>query len=449
VINDILDISKVESGKMELKSVPFQTQDIFNDVKNLFSLEADEKGINLILPEPDDHTVFLGDPMRIGQIIINLVGNALKFTSEGQVVVTLETSPGPAGGICFKFTVTDTGMGIDESSLEEIFESFTQGDAASTVDGTGLGLAICRRLVEMMQGSIYATSTKGKGSSFFFSVMVEEWNERDNSPMSEIPDLEKTIRVTGQENQSLLLVEDNTINQELAREVLTSAGYEVTVANNGQEALDQLESNQFGAILMDLRMPVMDGFETLKRIRANPLIRHLPVVALSAGVLQNEVEKALQMGFDEYISKPIDFNKLLSLLNQISRRVPECDTDTEKGELVQQEILGVDFGSALKMHDHDEDLLLSLMDEFVRIYSDADKDFLNFLKEKELEKAERLMHNMAGVVGNFGANQLMKVSRLLEHEFIHGKVPEPRDVQDFSRELGNFVKAIGQYQAAS
>jgi HPt (histidine-containing phosphotransfer) domain-containing protein len=135
-------------------------------------------------------------------------------------------------------------------------------------------------------------------------------------------------------------------------------------------------------------------------------------------------------------------------LSQISGQAVEPDTEPDQGDLVQQEILGVDFGSALKMHDHDEALLLSLMDEFVRIYSNADKDFLDLLKEKELEKAERLMHNMAGVVGNFGANQLMKTSRVLEHEFVHGNVPEPADVEDFSRELSNFVKAIGQYQSA-
>ncbi len=445
VVNDILDISKVESGKLELQRVPFQLQDVFSDVNNLFSLEAREKGIELIIPETSDGTVFLGDPVRIGQIIINLVGNALKFTYQGQIVVALEESKLNTGDVCFNFTVSDTGIGIDESNLEMIFESFTQSEAVASDGGTGLGLAICRSLVEMMQGHIHASSEKGKGSRFHFSVIVAVSDELQTQKSLRTK-TDKKVQVPGRSGQRLLLVEDNFINQELAREVLTSAGYEIVVANNGQEAIDLLAQKEFGAVLMDLRMPVMDGFKAMRLIRANPAIQHLPVIALSAGVLQREVDKALQMGFDHYISKPVDFDNLFDLLGQVLPQSPPPKLK-KTAQPAQRNILGVDFGSALEQHDNDEAFLLRLVDEFVRIYADVDKQLFALLEEEKLEKAERLMHNIAGVVGIFGANDLMKVARVLERMLKRGEVPIQVDTESFSRELENFLRAIEQLQS--
>ncbi len=441
VVNDILDISKVESGKLELQNVPFKLSQIFRDIENLFDLTAKQKGIELILPTTGDD-IYMGDPVRIGQVLINLVNNALKFTPSGTVRVDLEIMPLHDGSSCLNFTVSDTGIGIAESDLEIIFESFTQTTTESNESGTGLGLAICRNLVEMMQGHIHATSTPGEGSQFYFSIVIN--SAADDAEVFEPISVKQQIG----EGLELLLVEDNKINQELAKEVLEASGFKVTVANNGVEALDILEDSNVAVVLMDLRMPVMDGNETIEIIRQRPNLRHLPVIALSAGVLGQSTGDLLHAGFDHYISKPVDFQKLLALiaeicgLQSVAESAPE--TDVSVGE-----IMGIDFAQALRSHGNDDALLGRLLSEFVKIYNHADEDLANFVASDMQEKAERLTHNIAGVAGSFGASSLMHTARQLEHKLIANRNQDEllsaEDMKPFETELHNFVSAIEQY----
>ena len=444
VVNDILDISKVESGKLELQQVAFILQDVFDGVKNLFDVVAKEKGLDLIMPSPTEFTTqkLIGDPGRIGQVIINLVNNALKFTFEGKITVQVEPSDLQSDDIGLNFTVTDTGSGIAESDLEIIFESFTQSGSPASTGGTGLGLTICRRLVTMMQGEIHASSEQGRGSTFYFSVTVKKWREDqpdDQAPQPEAIPLPES-------GQRLLLVEDNEINRALGKEVLTRAGYEITLANNGQEALTILQTNTFLAVLMDLRMPVMDGIEAIKQIRRQPSLCHLPVIALSAFVQQNEIDQAHESGFDHYITKPIDFDALFGLLNDIANAHDSAGIrEHQPGRATASNIRGIDFGKALSSHDFDEELLLRLSNDFVSIYGQADDQFLELLKDDDTEKAERLVHNIAGVAGSFGASSLMQSARALEHSLRRSSRPDQAALLEFSHELENLVIAIGIY----
>jgi CheY-like chemotaxis protein len=254
------------------------------------------------------------------------------------------------------------------------------------------------------------------------------------------------------EGQSILLVEDNKINQDLAREILMNAGLKVTVADNGKEALEILEQASFFAVLMDLRMPVMDGIDAIKHIRANSHLAHLPVIALSAGVLKNEVEEALASGFDHYLSKPVDFDELLQLLNNVGgfadtrtvRTRPEPERPAPMPS--ELEIRGIDFGKALRNHDHDTLLLSRLMNEFLKIYEDADEQLKQLLDEGDTTRAERLVHNVAGVSGSFGAVKLMDASRAIEHQLIDGDQDLGEKLTTFSWELTNFARAIESYQ---
>jgi PAS domain S-box-containing protein len=455
VINDILDISKVESGKLALQKSPFKISAVITDALNLFRLEAEEKGIELVLPNPlsMDNEFLLGDPVRIGQILINLVSNALKFTEQGRITLEIDTIELPNNRSCLNFTIEDTGTGIDPKDLETIFESFNQTDSLRRVDGTGLGLAICRKLVEMMQGDIHATSKLGEGSRFFFSIIVEKWIETAHLTPS-IEPINHLIEPTGLD---LLLVEDNIINQELAGEVLRNAGHRITVADHGKIALELMASQTFDLVLMDLRMPIMDGIETIQRIRADEQFEGLPVIALSAGVLEGEIENALAQGFNKYVTKPIDFSLLLDVIGEMtntrptvsplavtSKVAPVSDID---GQNNSQLVRGVNFSQALKAHDHDSQLLQRLLIEFTRIYKNADQDFRSLLSDRETIKAERLVHNIAGVVGSFGAYDLMAAAKALEHKLLAGKVPDEEKILHFERALENFGKAIQDYQS--
>ena len=246
-------------------------------------------------------------------------------------------------------------------------------------------------------------------------------------------------------------------NQELAGEILRNAGHRITVADHGKIALNLMASKPFDLVLMDLRMPVMDGIETIQRIRADERFHDLPVIALSAGVLEGEIENALKKGFDKYVTKPIDFALLLDAIDEMTNTqqqasppavgptlAPINDTDTPNNSKI---LRGVNFSQALIAHDHNSQLLQRLLVEFTRIYKNADQEFRSFLGDGELVKAERLMHNIAGVVGSFGAFDLMSAAKTLEHKLLAGDAPGEENILHFERSLDNFVQAIQDYQS--
>ena len=445
VVNDILDLSKVEAGKLELKPLDFTLRDIIEDVHNLFALDTTRKGIRLSLPDPGD-AMFSGDPVRIGQILINLVSNAVKFTTEGEIDVHFESSALDSGRAVLSFSVSDTGAGIDNSQLEAIFDSFTQTSSTPADSGTGLGLAICRRLVEMMDGHIHATSEPGVGSTFYFSIVVDAalgvTRQQDQTVAPSPPATRSSAAV--------LLVEDNLINQDLAREFLQRAGYQVTLANNGAEALEVLDQAPWLAVLMDVRMPVMDGYEAIAHIRKSQEHAALPVIALSAGVLQSEVDQALAAGFDHYLSKPINFEALLALLQSLRH-------DPQESSVVQiaaspppaADTDGIDFRAALRNHDGDEELLHRLLGDFVRLYEDAPEALARHLAEGNLEGAERLAHNIAGVSGSFGATALMQTAREVEHLVQDGAQDMDTAINTFRLQTRRFVAAIDGFVRAT
>ncbi len=454
VVNDILDISKVESGKLELQKSFFHLQDIFSDLQNLFELAAKDKGLQLILPTEysDSRDTYIGDPVRICQVLINLVGNALKFTQEGEVRVSLDILKFDDGNVCFNFIVTDTGIGIEDSQLESIFESFTQGSSAPTDSGTGLGLSISRNLVEMMDGHIHATSKKSEGSRFYFSIIVEQWHQQSSMSTHDLepPALPRHVR-----DRHVLLVEDNLISQDLAREVISKAGYQVTVADNGEQALQILETEVFFAILMDIRMPVMDGMQTIRIIREKESLKNVVVIALSAGVLDTEVQLALNAGFNHYLSKPVDFPALLGLLAELGEvdvppPVPSATATTQSNPQlnVQFNTHGIDFDKALRNHGQDISLLYQLTSTFIEIYEHADQELNNLLETDEYEIAERLVHNIAGVSGSFGADTLMNSAREVEHSLQKDGGVTDTLLTQFAQELANFVSAIGELHRA-
>ena len=440
VVNDILDLSQVESGKLELNQTPFRLSAVFKDVENLFKLVAINKHLTLNLPAlalyEDDE--YLGDPIRLGQILINLVGNAIKFTDQGRVDVTFSTEDLKDQGTRLSFEVSDTGPGIPEAQHRSIFDSFTQGSSISSETGTGLGLAISTKLVEMMGGDLSVTSHLGEGSTFYFSTLVA----KAATSTSEVTSSEPAFVLLPE--TSVLLVEDNVINQKLAKRLLETIGMKVTIADDGQKALDILTRQFFPIVFMDIRMPNMDGIEAVKRIRANPAMRSTVVIALSAGVLENEIREALDAGFDDYLTKPIDRGAIHGILADIlgSRTLSSKKSDADA--LV---LHGVDFTQAIKNHDGDLSFLVSLTGDFINIYGNADHQIQEYLNNGELDQAERLAHNLAGISGSFGASGLMEASRALEQEMKRNQSASESSHDAFGKEFSNFLGAIREFRS--
>ncbi len=441
VVNDILDLSKVESGKLELQMEPFSLMQVLKELGSLFGLAATAKGLTLEMADVKD-TLFVGDSVRIGQVLINLVGNALKFTNTGSIAVDVTDELAADGRIRLSFSVKDTGVGIEPAQLHRVFESFTQGSRTDRDSGTGLGLAICRRLVEMMDGQIEATSTPGIGSQFDFTVIVQPWQE---TPLLATTDIEQTRQFPN--GEKILVVEDNQISRDLAREVLHRAGYEVTVAGDGAEAIAALRQDAYHVVLMDVRMPVMDGLEAIRTIRADPELRHQRVIALSAGVLETEIRAALDAGFDDYLGKPVDFAELLLRMGHTKGASgPRTQSNGQPQLEDQQYVFGViDFARPLRNNDYDLELVSKLLTDFIDIYEHADDQLAAFCQNGEDARAERLMHNVAGVAGNFGADQLMTTARSIEQLISNGTRIHPGKCKEFTHRLRDFISAIESF----
>ncbi|MBO6563313.1 MAG: AAA family ATPase [Pseudomonadales bacterium] len=436
VVNDILDLSRVESGKLALDLRPFKLSTVFEDLHNLFNLAATEKNLKLNLPEidHDDEGAYLGDPIRLGQVLINLVGNAIKFTDSGAIDITWSEESLIGGSARLSFRVKDTGIGINPDDLESIFDTFSQGSETPSETGTGLGLSISRKLAETMGGELAANSKPGFGSTFYFSAIVERTKLKEA-----ITKIEPVL--FSDTGMYLLLVEDNVINQKLAKLMLEKVGFTVTIAEHGQQALDILASKTFPVILMDIRMPVMDGIETIKHIRADDRHKETAVVALSAGVLEKEVNEAMDAGFDHYLTKPIDFEELHAILEKIV--IIDDKREPQPEELI---VRGVDFGNAIDSHGGDLAFMVALTNDFISFYGTADQTLKTYLDNAELESAERLVHNIAGLSGTFGANALMEAARGVERELQDTGEVSAKTFARLKDDLENFVAAIHEFQ---
>jgi signal transduction histidine kinase/AmiR/NasT family two-component response regulator len=320
IIDDILDFSKIEAGKLELHAGPFSLRDTLNDTLEVLASRAAEKDIELAcqvsMRVPD---VIRGDSTRLRQILMNLVGNAIKFTDVGEVFVMVEREPDDSQSqqrdrsIWLHFVVTDTGIGIPADKQQVIFESFVQADGSMTrrYGGTGLGLSICSQLVSLMRGRIWVDSQVGRGSSFHFTVCLEteqDVNAEDKPCLPLIQKAERPLRV--------LLAEDNEINQQVALEFLQMRGHDVRIAVNGVQALEALAKQRFDVILMDVQMPEMDGFKATAAIREKEKTTgdHMPIIAMTGYAMKGDRQRCLDAGMDAYICKPIRSQELYEII---------------------------------------------------------------------------------------------------------------------------------------
>ncbi|MBF0496836.1 MAG: response regulator [Deltaproteobacteria bacterium] len=331
IINDILDLSKIEAGKFELVPGVFQLRPSLANIMGILSSRAEEKGIELIYhfkPEIDDTLV--GDVSRLGQIIYNLVGNAIKFTTEGEVLLQVGIESWTDEEVVLRFAVTDTGCGIPLDKQQAIFAPFAQADASTTkkYGGTGLGLAISKRLVQMMGGDVSVNSEPNQGSTFEFTSRFK----RNHLPEAEVqPPPAKDIRPAPDAVAKpvgalrILLVEDNLVNQKLALVLLERHGHTVVIAGDGQKALAAWEKEPFDIILMDIQMPVMDGLKATAAIRAHERQtgRHIPIVAMTAYAMTGDKQRCIDAGMDDYLSKPINIQELYQVIARTTKTLAD------------------------------------------------------------------------------------------------------------------------------
>lgn len=322
LINDILDMSRIESGKLELNYEAMDLAQLLADLESLFRAQAQQKGLSLrFINGCGQGLVLRADRLRLNQVLVNIIGNAIKFTDEGSITVRVEQVAAEPRAV-LRFSVADTGVGIEPAAQARIFNAFEQAEPSTAArrGGTGLGLSISSRLVQMMGGALEVRSRVGEGSEFFFTLAFDraaggQPGPSQRRPRPELPDLR---------GRRILLAEDNELNREIAQTILEMHGFAVTCAANGREALEQFraaEPGYFDAILMDIRMPVMDGLEATRRIRTSgrPDARAVPIIALTANAFDEDSKKSMDSGMDGHLSKPIQVEQMLELLGRCIR----------------------------------------------------------------------------------------------------------------------------------
>ena len=347
LINDILDFSKIDAGKLELESIAFNLEDVLASVISGVGHKAEEKNIEILFHLDSDVPYDLfGDPLRLSQVLMNLVSNAIKFTEKGKILISIRRDHDilDIDDVVLKISVQDSGIGLHPEQTDSLFDAFKQADDSITrkYGGTGLGLSICRQLTEMMGGRIWVESTLGEGATFIFTVRLKRAQvKKSGTPLPErkqmlqgrralvVDDSRRAHMIEEIRGARILLVEDNLINQEVAEGFLRDAGIVVRMANNGKECLEMIEAEPFDLILMDIQMPVLDGLQTTRIIREKKKLRHLPIIAMTAHAMAGDREKSLDAGMNGHLNKPVDPVALYQILQQF---IPK------KKEAIQEEI---------------------------------------------------------------------------------------------------------------
>jgi signal transduction histidine kinase/ActR/RegA family two-component response regulator len=331
IINEILDFSKIEAGKLRLDKIAFPLRSQLAETLKSLTVRAEQKGLKIACSiAPDVQDVLIGDSGRLRQVLINLLGNAIKFTEFGEIQLQVTVESATPSQTKLRFAVHDTGIGVPADKQQVIFAPFTQAEGFATrrFGGTGLGLAICKHIVDMMGGRIWVESEPGKGSTFFFTAdfksqptVIEATSPESAVQFDAGPAESKNRSDINHRTLSVLLAEDNPINQLLAVTVLEKQGHQVTVAQQGREAVELSEQHHFDVILMDVQMPEMDGFQAtaLIRDRERNTVQHTPIVAMTAHAMKGDRELCLAKGMDDYIAKPIKAAQLVELLGNIGR----------------------------------------------------------------------------------------------------------------------------------
>ncbi|TAN67661.1 MAG: PAS domain S-box protein [Methylobacter sp.] len=424
ILNDILDFSKLEAGRLTIENNPFDLDDILDTIRNLFVDRAKEKRLDFNIDVATDvPRNLIGDTLRLQQVLINLLGNAIKFTEQGQVALKITVRKITSSQVRLLFCVTDTGIGMSDSDLEKLFHPFSQVDGSITrrFGGTGLGLVISRNLLQLMGSEFSVASALGKGSSFSFELVLGvsllSCQRKPGISISTPEDFGKLLV-----GARVLVAEDNLINQQVIREFLNLSGIAVEIANDGNEALALLENGVFDAVLMDMHMPGMDGFAATKLIRSQVRFCELPVIALTAGVSNEEYERCMALGMNDFIAKPINPKKLMWTLVQWIKPVGATATDAIVAESSSVKLFGADDLPGFDLHNlldmigNNQELAIRLLFTFMESMKHLPGEIEAMVTAENWASAGELVHKIKGTSGTIGAVRLYAASDALEAE---------------------------------
>ncbi len=404
IINDILDYSHLEDNKIQIINKPFALNQVVNLTLDFFKITANERNISInFFPELGIFNYLMGDERRLQQIITNLIGNSLKFTEKGKVEVFINIESETENNVELIFTIKDTGIGIPQDKIENIFERFTQVDSSFTrkYGGTGLGLAIVRDLITLMNGKYWVESKEGYGSSFFFQLKfekvsneaaIESLKKKDKKLIS--PSLSSTVI-------KILLVEDNLMNQKIVTGALRKYGHDITTAANGAEAIEKYKKSSFNLILMDIEMPIMNGIDAAKGIRTHEKTTNKKtyMVALTAHIGKDIQQKCFEAGMDEFLIKPVNFELLFDIIEKLKKQIKANDPNTPKKSIELITLKDITNNTFLK------ELFNYAMNELPLLIEELRKA----TKDRQLEKAITILLRLKSLSVILGANNIKKI----------------------------------------
>ncbi|MDQ6764434.1 MAG: PAS domain S-box protein [Bacteroidota bacterium] len=420
IINDILDFSKIQAGKLTIEKIDFKLSEVVENTKAIFRQRIKDKGLSFqftideAVPE-----VLSGDPTRLNQVLVNLLGNAIKFTHSGGINISASVESKTTEGIILQFAITDTGIGIEPHKINEMFESFTQAstDTSRKYGGTGLGLAISKQLVEMQHGNISVESKVDCGTTFKFSIPYTH-SQTNNAPVfvaKDVVDYRTLLK-----DKKFLVAEDNEVNQKVIRHVLKKAGGLVTMANNGLEAVNFLEKDKdFDLIIMDLQMPEMDGYAATKHIR-NVMKLSIPIIAMTASALKGEKSKCLAIGMNDYLSKPFDINFIYKRISYFLG----CETTKEPTTMkLEQHNEEHTFDLSLLQEMDDNEYVSEILQIFLTNTPGELREFQNAANANQFEATFKMAHKIKGSAGLLQADEMLRILSKAE-EFAKAGIKE-------------------------